>query len=114
MRKPLIGRACLALFLATTFGLASCNKVSNLNEDIDQLIDEMLGIKALTEDLSKTSSNYNDINNFMIDGRSASTEIKVNVSSGVPYSYQHKWYSLSGSMWTIKTTSYSGTIQKAS
>ncbi len=105
--------ACIALLLSATVSISSCEKVSELNEDIDELIEQTLGIKALTEDLSKTSSNFNEILNLSIDGRSAYSEIKVNVSSGVPYSYQHKWYSLSGSMWTIKTNNYSGTIPKS-
>ena len=113
MKKSLISKACLALFLSVSFSISSCEKVSDLNEDIDELIDQTLGIKALSEDLSKTSSNFNEIKDFLIDGKSASSEIKVNVSAGVPYSYQHKWYTLSGSAWSIKTTSYSGTIGKS-
>jgi hypothetical protein len=113
MKKSLTGTACLALFLSAIIGISSCEKVSELNEDIDELIDQTLGITALTEDLSKTSSNYNEIKDFLIDGRNASSEIKVTVSSSVPYSYSHKWYSLSNSMWTIKTTSYTGSISKS-
>jgi len=108
-----MSKACLALFLSVTLSIASCEKVSELDEDIDELIDQTLGIKALTEDLSKTSSNFNEIKGFMIDGKDASSEIKVNVSAGVPYSYDHKRYTLSGSAWTIKTNSYSGTIAKS-
>src|SRR5688572_22548091 len=112
MKTTYLTRASLALLLCATIGISSCEKVSELNEDIDELIDQTLGITALSEDLSKTSSNFNEIKDFLIDGKSASSEIRVNVSSGVPYSYTHKWYTLSGSMWTIKTTSYSGTIPK--
>ncbi|RZK44670.1 MAG: hypothetical protein EOO94_04985 [Pedobacter sp.] len=112
MKKFPISMACLALCLAATFSISSCEKVSELDEDIDELIDQTLGIKALSEDLSKTSSNFNEIKDLLISGKSASSEIKVNVSAGVPYSYQHKHYTLSGSAWSIKTTSYSGTIAK--
>jgi hypothetical protein len=72
--------AALALLLSAIIGISFCEKVADLNEDVDELIDQTLGIKALTEDLNKTSSNYNEIKEFLIDGKSASSEIKVNVS----------------------------------
>jgi len=113
MKKSLLNGAYLALFLCAIFTTFSCEKVSDLNDDIDALIDEVLGIKALSQDLSKTSSNFNNIEGLSIDGRDASSEIKVNVSAGVPYRYTHKHYTLSGSAWSIKTTSYSGTLSKS-
>jgi hypothetical protein len=113
MKKSLLSGAYLALFLCAILSISSCEKVSELDDDIDALLDDMLGIKALSEDLSKTSSNFNEINSLTIDGRNASSEIKVNVASGVPYSYSHKRYTLSGSAWSTKTNSYSGTIPKS-
>jgi pre-peptidase len=113
MKKSFLSTAYLALLISATFSLSSCEKVSELDDDIDELIDQTLGIKALTEDLSKTSSNFNNIEGLTLAGRDASSEIKVNVSSGVPFGYVHKRYTLSGSVWSIKTTSYSGTIGKS-
>ncbi|RPD43552.1 pre-peptidase C-terminal domain-containing protein [Paracnuella aquatica] len=113
MRKLSMSKACLALLLFAACSISSCEKLAELNEDIDEAVDEMLGIRALTEDLSKTSTNFNEIKDFLINGRDASSEIKVNVTSSVPYRYEHKRYTLSGSMWSIKTTTYSGSIPKS-
>lgn len=102
---------CLALLTATS---PSCKKLAELDETIDEAIEEMLGIKALTEELDETSSNFNNIEDIIINGKSVSaTEVKMAFPSSIPYSFTKKRYSSSGSKWTITTTNYTGSFPKS-
>lgn len=99
--------------LVSFFSISSCEAIDDINDSIDSAIDEMLGISAFSEELDKTSSNYNIISNIVIDGKSVSTsETMMMLPTSVSISYSKKRYTLSGSMWTIASNSYSGTISK--
>lgn len=100
--------------LLSIFSIASCEAIDDIDDSIDSAIDEMLGISAFSEELDKTSSNYNIISNIVIDGKVVSTsETKMMLPSSVSISYSKKRYTLTGSMWTIASNSYSGTISKS-
>jgi hypothetical protein len=100
--------------LLSIFSIFSCESIDNLNDSINTAIDEMLGISAFSEELDKTTSNYNIISNIMIDGKSVSTsETKMTLPTSVSISYSKKRYTLTGSMWNITSNSYSGTISKS-
>lgn len=115
MTKNLSKISLLAFLAINLLMVSSCKKIEEAEAALDEAVEEMLGIKALTEELDKTSSNYNNIEDIVINGKSvSSTEVKMNFSSSVPYSFKKKRYSLSGSAWTITTTNYSGTFPKSS
>lgn len=100
--------------LLSLFAISSCEALDEIDDAIDQSIDEVLGISALSEELDKTSSNYNTITDIVINARLvSSSEIKMTLPSSVSISYTKKRYVLTGSMWTITTNSYSGTIAKS-
>ena len=102
------------IYLLSIFCISSCEAIDDLNDSIDSAIDEMLGISAFSEELDKTSSNYNIISNILIDGKSVSTsETKMTLPTSVSISYSKKRYTLTGSMWNITTNSYSGTISRS-
>jgi hypothetical protein len=100
--------------LLSIFCISSCEAIDDLNDSIDSAIDEMLGISAFSEELDKTSSNYNIISNIVINGKTVSTsETKMTLPTSVSISYSKKRYTLTGSMWNITTNSYSGTISRS-
>lgn len=100
--------------LLSIFCISSCEAIDDLNDSIDSAIDEMLGISAFSEELDKTSSNYNIISNIVINGKTVSTsETKMTLPTSVSISYNKKRYTLTGSMWNITTNSYSGTISRS-
>lgn len=102
---------CLGFVMLTS---SSCKKLAEAEEAIDEAFEEMLGIKALTEDLDKTNSVFNNIENIVINGKSvSSSEVKMEFPSSIPYSFTRKKYTLSGSAWTITTTNYSGSFPKS-
>ncbi|MDB5245610.1 MAG: hypothetical protein JWQ40_4 [Segetibacter sp.] len=110
MKRSLITKALLVVVLLNTIIFLSCEKADELASDV---IDELIPIKSLTEDLDKTSSNYNQIENLIINGKDASREIKIELPSSVAFSFDNKRYSLTNSAWTITKTSYSGSISKS-
>lgn len=104
--------------LISIFAFSSCDALDDLNESIDEtaeeVVDEVLGIRALSEDLDKTSSNYNVISEFKLnDSYVSSSEIKMTLPSSVPISFTKKRYTLTGSRWDIVTNTYSGTISRS-
>lgn len=113
--KTKISKKTICLVALISFlSISSCEKIDDLNDSIDQSIDEMLGISALSEDLNKTSSNYNIISDIVINNKLvSSSETKMTLPSSVSVSYTKKRYALTGSMWNISSNSYSGTIPRS-
>ena len=73
----------------------------------------MLGISAFSEDLNKTSTNYNVISNIGINNKLvSSSEVKMMLPSSVPVSYTKDKYTLTGSRWDVTTNKYSTTVSR--
>jgi hypothetical protein len=114
MKTKILKLSVCIISLVSIFSIFSCDTADDINDSIDSAIDEMLGISAFSEELDKTSSNYNIISNIVIDGKGVSTsETKMMLPTSVSISYSKKRYTLTGSMWTIASNSYSGTISKS-
>lgn len=94
--------------LFSFFSISGCEKI---DKAVNQALDETLGISALSEELDKTSSNYNLISDIVINNKLiSSSEISMILPSSVSISYTKKRYTLTGSRWDIVTNSYSGTL----
>lgn len=114
MKSKISQKKIWIISLISIFCFSSCEEIDDLNKDIDDAIDEMLGITALSEDLNKTSSNYNVVSDIVINNKLvSSSEIKMTLPTNVSVSYTKKRYTLTGSRWDITTNSYSGTISKS-
>lgn len=100
--------------LLSFISFSSCEALDELDDSVDETLDEMLGISALSEDLNKTSSNYNVISDIVVNNKLvSSSEIKTTLPSSVPVSFTKKRYTLSGSVWSISSSSYSGTVPRS-
>ena len=126
--KKLIKKNLLMLFkfhkktffifsLISILSFVSCDALDELSDSADEtaneIVEEMLGISAFSEDLNKTSTNYNEISNIGINNQLvSSSEVKMTLPSSVPVSYTKKKYTLTGSMWNITTNSYSTTVSR--
>ncbi|TDE55051.1 hypothetical protein [Flavobacterium sp. GT3P67] len=114
MKSKISQKKIWIISLISIFCFSSCEEIDSLNKDIDAAIDDMLGITALSEDLNKTSSNYNIITDIVINNKLvSSSETKMTLPTSVSVSYTKKRYTLTGSRWDIVTNSYSGTISKS-
>ena len=105
------------LSLISILSFVSCDALDELSDSADEtaneIVEEMLGISAFSEDLNKTSTNYNEISNIGINNQLVSnSEVKMMLPSSVPVSYTKKKYTLTGSMWNITTNSYSTTVSR--
>ncbi len=105
------------LSLISILSFVSCDALDELSDSADEtaneIVEEMLGISAFSEDLNKTSTNYNEISNIGINNQLvSSSEVKMKLPSSVPVSYTKKKYTLTGSMWNITTNSYSTTVSR--
>lgn len=111
MKIKLSKNTICIISLIAIFSISSCKKI---DDAVNQTVNEVLGISALSEDLNKTSTNYNLISDFLIDNKLvSSTEIKMTLPSSVSISYTKKQYTLTGSRWDIVTNSYSGSISRS-
>ncbi|MGA9637023.1 hypothetical protein [Flavobacterium sp.] len=110
---------CLIL-LVSFFSISSCEALDDLNDTADDVVseavDEILGITALSEDLNKTTTNFNIISDIVINNKLvSSSEIKMTLPSIVSISFTKKRYtqtSPTGGL-NLTTNSYSGTISKS-
>lgn len=103
-------RTVCMIALVSAFSISGCEKI---DDAVNQTIDDVLGISALSEDLSKTSNNYNLISDIVINNRLVSgSEIKITLPTSVSISYTKKRYTLTGSRWDIVTNSYSGYVNR--
>ncbi|MFW0716837.1 pre-peptidase C-terminal domain-containing protein [Pedobacter sp. N23S346] len=115
MTSKLSKISLLAFLVLNLFIISSCKKIDDAQAALEEAFEEMLGIRALAEELDKTNSNFNNIEEIIINGKSVSTTaLQMEFSSSVPYSFKKKRYTLTGSAWTITTTNYSGNFPKSS
>lgn len=110
---------CL-ISLISIFSISSCDSLDELSdsvdETVDQAVDEMLGISALSEDLNKTENNYNKISDIVINNKLiSSSETKMTLPSSVSISFTKKRYNKTSATggFNVTTDSYSGTISKS-
>ena len=103
-------RTVCMIALVSAFSILGCKKI---DDAVNQTIDDVLGISALSEDLSKTSNNYNLISDILINSRLvSSSKIEMTLPTSVSISYTKKRYTLTGSRWDIVTNSYSGYVNR--
>jgi hypothetical protein len=118
MKNIISKKAICIISIISIFSFTSCDALDDLSDSVDNSIDqslsEILGVSVLTEEADKTSSNYNAISDIVISNKLFSTsEIKMTLPSSISISYTKKRYTLTGSMWTITNSSYSGIIAKS-
>lgn len=120
MKIKISKKAICVLSLLSVFFISSCEALDDLNDSVDdavsEAVDEILGITALSEDLNKTTTNFNIISDIVINNKLvSSSEIKMTLPSVVSISFTKKRYtqtSPTGGL-NLTTNSYSGTISRS-
>lgn len=120
MKNKILKLTVCMISLVSLFSIASCESLDDLSDTVDDAVneaaDKILGITALSEDLNKTTTNYNIIADIVINNKLvSSSEVKMTLPSSVSISFIKKRYtqtSPTGGL-NLTTNSYSGTILRS-
>ncbi|MFC5283435.1 pre-peptidase C-terminal domain-containing protein [Pedobacter alpinus] len=92
----------------------SCEKIKEIDKDIDFAVEDLLGVKILTEELDKSSTNYNGVKDFVLNNKLLSTsESKIQIVPVNSYSFNLIRANVVNSMITNTTKTFTGTISKS-